>query len=46
MVRLSSASVPNEGFNVYSDDATLLCYSLSGEGDVIIDGQGPALPQI
>ena len=39
MVRLSSASVPNEGFNVYSDDATLLCYSLSGEGDVIIDGR-------
>ncbi len=39
LVRLTSASVEKEGFNVYSDDATLLCYSLSGEGDVIIDGQ-------
>lgn len=39
LVRLTSATVPSEGFNVYSDDATLLCYSLSGEGDVIIDGK-------
>ncbi len=39
LVRLTSATVPSDGFNVYSDDATLLCYSLSGEGDVIIDGE-------
>ena len=39
LVRLSSATVPPEGFNVYSEDATLLCYSLSGEGEVIISGR-------
>ena len=34
LVRLSSASVTPEGFNVYSDGATLMCYSLLGEGEV------------
>ena len=39
LVRLSSATVPPDGFNVYSSDATLLCYSLSGEGELIISGR-------
>ena len=39
LVRLSSATVPGEGFNVYSEGATLLCYSLSGEGDIIVSGR-------
>ena len=39
LVRLSSATVPPDGFNVYSADATLLCYSLSGEGGDVISGQ-------
>ena len=33
------------GFNVYSEDATLLCYSLSGEGEVVIDGRA-AVPEV
>ena len=33
LVRIASATVPEAGFNVFSEDATLLCYSLSGEGE-------------
>ena len=40
LVRLSSASVTPEGFNVYSDGATLMCYSLLGEGEVVVNGRG------
>ena len=37
LVRIASATVPEAGFNVFSEDATLLCYSLSGEGDIITE---------
>lgn len=40
MIRLSSASVTQEGFSVFSADATLMCYSLLGEGEVVVDGHG------
>lgn len=39
LVRLTSAVVPPEGFTVRGDDATLMCYSLSGEGDAVTDGR-------
>ena len=39
LVRLSSAEVPPEGFTVHGEETTLLCYSLSGEGDVITGGR-------
>lgn len=40
LIRLSSVVVPATGMTVYSKDATLLCYSLVGEGEVIINGTG------
>ena len=39
LVRLSSAEVPPDGFTVHGEETTLLCYSLSGEGDVITGGR-------
>lgn len=40
LIRLSSAALSTEGINVYSEDAMLLCYSLAGEGEVVVDGRG------
>lgn len=40
LIRLSSAALSTEGINVYSEDATLLCYSLLGEGEIVVDGRG------
>lgn len=40
LIRLSSAALSPSGINVYSEDATLLCYSLLGEGEIIVDGHG------
>lgn len=40
LIRLSSASVTQEGFSVFSADATLMCYSLLGEGEVVVGGRG------
>ncbi len=40
LIRLSSAVVPATGMTVFAKDATLLCYSLSGEGEVIVGGVG------
>lgn len=40
LIRLSSALVPPTGMTVFSEDASLICYSLLGEGEVIIDGKG------
>ena len=40
LIRLTSASVTQEGFSVHSPDATLMCYSLLGEGEVVVDGRG------
>lgn len=40
LIRLSSAALSTSGINVYSEDATLLCYSLLGEGEVVVDGRG------
>ena len=42
LIRLTSVIIPSEGIKVHSDDVTLLCYSLSGEGEVIIDGESVA----
>ena len=39
LVRLTSATVPNDGFTVRGSDATLMCYSLSGEGDAVVGGR-------
>ena len=40
IIRLTSAAIPGSGINVYSRDATLLCYTLLGEGEVVVDGRG------
>lgn len=40
LIRLSSEVVPLKGMTVYSKDASLICYSLLGEGEVIINGVG------
>ncbi|NCB51163.1 MAG: AraC family transcriptional regulator [Clostridia bacterium] len=40
LIRLSSAIVPPTGMTVFSEDASLICYSLIGEGEVIVDGKG------
>lgn len=40
IIRLTSAAIPGSGINVYSRDATLLCYTLLGEGEVVADGRG------
>ena len=40
LIRLSSAVLSTSGINVYSEDATLLCYSLLGEGEIVVDGRG------
>ncbi len=40
LIRLSSATLSTSGINVYSEDATLLCYSLLGEGEVVVNGRG------
>lgn len=40
LIRISSAIIPPTGFTVHSPDTTLLCYVLSGGGEVIQNGQG------
>lgn len=40
LIRLSSAEVPPSGISVQSDDAVLLCYSLLGEGEIVVNGRG------
>lgn len=39
-VRLTSVVIPSIGMTVAGDDVTLLCYTLSGEGEIIVDGLG------
>lgn len=39
LIRLTLAVVPVSGMSVYSTDATLICYTLSGEGDVVMNGR-------
>lgn len=38
LIRSSSAVVPPSGISVQSDDAVLLCYSLLGEGEIVVNG--------
>lgn len=40
LVRLSSATLSHEGVSVFSEGATIMCYSLLGEGEVIYGGRG------
>lgn len=40
LIRISLAVVPLSGFTVYAEDSTLLCYTMSGEGEVILNGVG------
>lgn len=40
LIRLTSSTVLSEGFSVFSNDATIICYSLTGEGEVVVDGSG------
>lgn len=40
LIRITSVIVPPTGLAVYAADTTLLCYSLSGGGEVIQDGKG------
>jgi AraC-like DNA-binding protein len=39
LIRLSSAVVPTGGFTVSLTDASVLCYSLLGEGELVTDGR-------
>lgn len=39
-IRLTSVVIPAIGMTVMGDDMSLLCYTLSGEGEIIADGRG------
>lgn len=40
LIRITTVIIPTTGFSVHAADTTLLCYSLSGSGEVIQDGMG------
>lgn len=39
IIRLSTVHIPASGMRVYTPETTLICYVLSGMGDVFIDGK-------
>ncbi len=40
LLRISTATVPTSGCSVHAAETTLLCYVLSGSGEVISEGKG------
>ncbi len=43
VIRITSVVVPTSSFSVHAADTTLLCYVLSGSGEVIQDGKSVSL---
>lgn len=43
LIRIATVTVPLSGFSVYAADTTLLCYVLSGSGEVIQDGRSRSM---
>lgn len=39
LIRLSMARIPIAGMHINNTDAVLICYTLSGEGDLVVNGR-------
>ncbi len=38
LIRMSMARIPTAGMHINNTDATLICYTLGGEGDLVVNG--------